>query len=133
MIVYINYDKDEGEYNLICEELDIGFVSPDLFRVFVMFDEYLRTNGINISILESDSIEYFMDSVTMQKMILSNVSLLKLLKNSQRGFQASRNKFGSSPLQTSLGSISGNKSNKFSDIINSNKPKGYKQWMKKKL
>lgn len=127
MIVYINYDKDEGEYNLICEELDIGFVSPDLFRVFVMFDEYLRTNGFNISILESDSIEYFMDSVTMQKMILSNVSLLKLLKNSQRGFQASRNKFGSSPLQTSLGSISGNKSNKFSDIINSNKPKGYKQ------
>lgn len=126
MIVDIRYDKEEGEYNLICEELDVGFVSSDLFRVFVMFDEYLRINNVNVSVLESDSIEYSIDSMTMQKMILSNVSLLKLLRNSQRGFQASKNKFGSSPLQSSISGI-GRKDSKFSNMINSNKPKGFKQ------
>lgn len=123
MVVDINYDKDEGTYSLVCEELDVGILSAELSKVLVLFDSYLRENNINVSILESESIDYHIDSLTMRNMIISNVSLLKLLRNSQKGFQSSKNKFGSSQLQNvNIQGVS--KASKFSNIIN--KPKGFK-------
>lgn len=123
MVVNINYDKDEGTYSLVCEELDVGILSAELSKILVLFDSYLRENNINISILESESIDYYIDSLTMRNMIVSNVSLLKLLRNSQKGFQSSKSKFGNSQLQNS--NVQGiSKANKFSNIIN--KPKGFK-------
>lgn len=120
MEVIINYDKVDKEYKLYVKDLDVLLKSSELFTVIVMFDEVLKSTGLDINVLNSDDIEYILDSSSLKQMISSNVKLIKKLSRMPSDFQRSVERFGSTSQQSTIGnqlSRSQSKTNKWDNLM----------------
>lgn len=120
MEVIINYDKVDKEYKLYVKDLDVLLKSSELFTVIVMFDEVLKSTGLDINVLNSDDIEYILDSSSLKQMISSNVKLIKKLSRMPSDFQRSVERFGLTSQQSTIGnqlSRSQSKTNKWDNLM----------------
>ena len=113
--VVINYDTEKGVYKVFEPSTNTILVTASLGESFIKLSDFLKDKGMIASdILNSDNIEYHLDSHTFLAIVESNAGLLKRLNNAPSGFMTSSQKFGLS------GSNNGN-NNSFSQSGKQNK------------
>lgn len=94
--IVINYDKVKKEYKIYESSTETLMISGDLTQGLVTLNDFLRNHYlIKEDILQEKDIIYHLDGTTMIEIIMSNVNLLKQLKNlAPSSFQISTSKFG---------------------------------------
>lgn len=101
--IAIKYDPLNEEYNIYEPSTDTLLLSKNLTEGLVNLNNFLISSGmIKTDILKDDSIEYHLCSKTMKAMIDSNVMLIKKLSRGPSEFQVAKDRFGSSPLATTV-------------------------------
>ncbi len=100
--IVINYDKSKKEYKIYESSSETLMISENLTQGLVTLNDFLRNHYlIKEDILQEKDIMYHIDGTTMIEIIMSNVNLLKQLKNlAPSSFQISTSKFGSTTKTT---------------------------------
>jgi hypothetical protein len=94
--VVINYDKAKKEFKIYESSTETLMISANLTEGLVTLNDFLRNHYlIKEDILQEKDIIYHIDGTTMIEVVMSNVALLKQLKNmAPSSFQISTSKFG---------------------------------------
>jgi hypothetical protein len=94
--VVINYDKTKKEFKIYESSTETLMISANLTEGLVTLNEFLRNHYlIKEDILQEKNIIYHIDGTTMIEIVMSNIALLKQLKNmAPSSFQISTSKFG---------------------------------------
>lgn len=93
--VVINYDLEKNEYKIYEPTTDTILITTSLGETFIKLDEFLKQNKlITTNILNTEEVNYHLDSMTFIALVKSNVDLLKRLNTAPSGFTTSSQRFG---------------------------------------
>lgn len=99
MDIVVSFDPGSKEYRFYEPTTDTLLISKSLGEGFGNLNLFLIQSGkITGNILNTDDINYHIDSVTFRSMVESNINLIKRLQGGQSEFKTSSDKFGASAL-----------------------------------